>query len=184
MTKAETMVMFKILKTTYPNFYKDMGKKEIEETISLWSEMFKDCNTQLVMQSIKELINTFKYPPTIADIKDKMYELSTIKDNKSPSELWEKLNKAISNSAYNSQSEFEKLPDEVKIFVGTPRQLFELSQMPSETVNSVTKGQFLKQIEDIKARKKADKMMLSDTKILIEKAFNKINLLGEGGTNE
>lgn len=180
MNREQIVTILNILKTSYPNFYKTMNRKEAEDTINLWTTMFQDCNANLVAQAVKELINTFKYPPTIADIKDKMYELSNKKEDKSPTELWDSLNKAISNSAYNSQKEFEALPDEVKEFVRTPKQLYELSQMDTNTINSVTKGQFLKQIEIIKERKKEDKMMLPETKKLIANAFGKTELLGEG----
>lgn len=173
MNKKDILEVFYVLQTTYPKFYKDFTKEELNGMIDLWTELFKDCNKELVFMAVKELINTFKFPPTIADIKEKMYELEHKEDEKTPSELWESLNKAISNSAYNSQEEFNNLPEEVKIFIGTPRQLFELSQMPSETINSVTKGQFLKQIENIKVRKKTDEMMLPETKEKLQSLQNK-----------
>lgn len=165
MTVDETKMILGILKTAYPNFYKDMSKQEMLNIINLWADMFKNDNSKLVTVAVKELINTFQYPPTIADIKNKMYYLTN--QEKTPSELWNCLQKAISNSLYNSEKMFEKLPDEVKEFVRSPGQLRELAMMDSDVVHSVTKGQFFKQIEIIQKRKEEDKKMLPESKELL-----------------
>lgn len=180
MNRDDVIKILSILKIAYPNFYKNISKEDAERTIELYQTMFCDCDTQIVITAIKELINSFKYPPTIADIKNKMYELYNNNNDKSASELWESLIKAISNSGYNSESEFEKLPKEVKDFVRNPRQLKEMAMMDSDIVHSVIKGQFLKQIEVIKERRKSENMMLPETKLLISKiGVNINNLLNE-----
>ena len=76
MTREETIGILSILKASYPNFYKDMSKKDAETTINLYAEMFSDTETNLVATAIKELIQHQSYPPTIADIKNKIYELT------------------------------------------------------------------------------------------------------------
>lgn len=172
MTKTETTKILAILKSTYPNFYKDV---DVQTTIEIWNEMFTDCEYQAVSIAVKELINTLKYPPTIADIKEKMYEL-THHDESSLSELWDKLLKAIRNGYYGAEEEFKKLPDEVKEFVKSPIQLREMAGMDSNTINSVVKGQFLRQIEAIKQKKKDRDMMLPETKKML--AGNQEKLLG------
>lgn len=162
MTREETTKILSIIKLAYPNFYKSITKQEAENTINLYQEMFKEDEANLVMIAVKELINTFQYPPTIADIKNKIYKLTNIE--KTPAELWDKLQSAISNGIYHSVEMFEILPDEVKQFVRSPSQLKELAMMDSDVVHSVTKGQFFKQIEIIQKRIKEDKLMLPETK--------------------
>lgn len=162
MTREEVTKMLSILKVAYPNFYKDITKQDGLRTIDVYSEMFKDDDANLVNLAIKELINSFQYPPTIADIKNKMYQLTTVE--KTPTELWNELAKALRDSIYHSEEQFEILSPEVKAFVRSPAQLKELATMDSKTVHSVTKGQFLKQIEIIKKRVKEDKLMLGETK--------------------
>lgn len=166
MTRDDTTRILGILKTSYPNFYKDMSKNEMYNTIDIWSEMFVDDNVDVVKVAVKELIQTLKFPPTIADIKQKMYTLTN--QETLPTDLWEKLLNAIRNSGYNSIEEFEKLPKECKAFVKSPSQLKELGMMESSVVNSVIKGQFFKQVEIIQKRIKEDKQMLPATKKLRE----------------
>ena len=60
MTRDDTTVILGILKTSYPNFYKGMEKKEMYATIDLWSEMFENDNLNLVKVAVKELIQTLK----------------------------------------------------------------------------------------------------------------------------
>lgn len=162
MTREETTKILSIIKLAYPNFYKNITKQEAENTVNLYQEMFKNDEANLVIIAVKELINTFQYPPSIADIKNKMYQLTNVE--KTPSELWDKLQSAISDSLYHSTERFESLPDEVKQFVGSPKQLKDLAMMDSDVVHSVTKGQFFKQIEVIQKRVKENKLTLPETK--------------------
>ena len=163
MTKQETAQMLAILDATYPNFYKDKSEEEMNGVVAIWSEMFKDCDYELTMFAVKELINTSKYVPTIASIKEKMYDI-THTNEESPSELWDKLLVAIRNGYYGAEEEFKKLPDIVKEFVGSPRQLREIAEMDSDTIHSVVKGQFLRQIENLKQRVKEKEMMLPEVR--------------------
>lgn len=166
MDKIETTKILAVLKATYPNFYKDMSKQEINDTINIWSEMFKEEPYELITIVIKEVIATSEYPPTIATIKKKLYELTHINEDSS-SELWERLLKAIRNGYYGSEQEFKMLPDIIKEFLGSPEQLRSIAEMDSETIHSVVKGQFLRQIENLKERVRQKEMMSSDTRKLL-----------------
>ena len=170
MTRDDTTVILGILKTSYPNFYKGMEKKEMYATIDLWSEMFVNDDLNLVKVAVKELIQTLKFPPTIADIKQKMYDLTT--ETKTTSDLWNELIKALRNSGYHAEEQYMKLSPEVKAFVRNPSQLKEMAMMNSDVINSVTKGQFFKQIEVIQKRVKEDKQMLPEARELRKLAMN------------
>ena len=170
MTRDNTIMILGILKTSYPNFYKDMSNSEMYNVLDLWSEMFEKDDLNLVKLAVKELIQTLKFPPTIADVKQKMDEL-TCKETL-PVDLWASLKKAVRNSIYNAEEEFAKLPEECKMFIKSPAQLREIAVMDSDVVDSVTKGQFLKQIETIQKRLKEDRLMLPETKKYREMALS------------
>lgn len=172
MSEEEVIKILGYLKVAYPSFYRDLKKTDAEAMIELYRQMFDGCDYKLVVVAIKELINSAEkpYPPSIAEIKNKMYKLTT--QEKLPTDLWASLKKAISNSAYNSVEEYEKLPEECKMFVKNPSQLKELSQNDSEINNTVVKGQFLKQIERIQRRIKEEKQMLPETRKIREMALS------------
>ena len=53
MTRDDTIDLLSILKAAYPNFYRDMTRKDADHVISLWSEMFKDEPVELVGLAVK-----------------------------------------------------------------------------------------------------------------------------------
>ena len=172
MTREDTIKILSILKASYPNFYKDMSKKDAETTVNLYTEMFEQNNSKLVATAIKELIQHQSYPPTIADIKNKIYEL-TNPDDLNSSDLWEIFKKTIQKGYYGDISEFEKLPDSIKTYLGNnPGRINEIGMMESNTLNTVEKGIFMRQIEAIKDRVKSQKMMLPETLRYINELLN------------
>lgn len=180
LSREDVIKVLAYLKVAYPNFYKNMSRREAEETINLYQEMFVDYDFKIVAVTVKEWIQTEKFPPTIADIKQKIYSLTT--QETLPTDLWASLKKAISNSAYHSVEEFEKLPVECRMFIKNPSQLKELSQNDSETNNTVVKGQFFKQVEIIQKRLKEEKQMLPETRKIRKMALGigqDVNLLSE-----
>ena len=164
MTREETIGILSILKASYPNFYKELTKKDAETTINLYTEMFSNTEANLVATAIKELIQHQSYPPTIADIKNKINEL-TQPYEETESELWEIYKKTIQSGYYGDRSEFDALPEAIKTYLGNnPNRINELGMMESSTINSVEKGIFLKQIKVIKERAKSIRMMLPETR--------------------
>lgn len=179
MNREQAIALLKILKTAFPRFYTDMTKEEAESTISLWVDMFKHENPNLVITATKELINTLKFPPTIADIKEKMYSLSNKEAD--DMELWNELDKAARNCLYNTQEIFDNLSPLVKKFVGSPAQLREFAVSDPATFSTVTKGQFLKQISVLKQREKENTMMLPENRILLENLIGREDMTLIGG---
>lgn len=173
MSRDEIVAILGTLKTAYPKFYAEMTKQEMFNTIDLWTEMFAHENPALVVAAVKNLINTFKWPPTIADIKEEMYKLTETKDE-TPIELWNTIKGAIRNSAYNSYEEFQKLPEVAKKFVGSPNQLREWA-ISTDYNDSVVKGQFFKQIEILQKREKDSKLMLPQVRDIVQTLISSVD---------
>lgn len=166
MNRKEILSMLSILKSAYPNFYRNITKQEAEQTVNLYEEMFKDYDSRIVLLAVKELINTYEYPPTIATIKNKIYSLSNINEE-TDLDLWERLLKAIRNGTYGSEKEFELLPQIIKDYLKSPYQLQELASMSSDDIHSVVKGQFLREIKILKERKKEIDKLSPEIKTLL-----------------
>lgn len=177
MKRDEVIAILGILKIAYPRFYANITKEEAEQTITLWQEMFADCDVESVKIAVKNLINTFQFPPTIADVKNELYKLYQ-GNEKQDVELWNELKSAIRNGIYYSDEIFPKLSKELQLFLGNPASLKELSMMDIEEIDTVQKGIFLKQMPILKQREKEKQMMLPErTKMDIK------NYIGDG-TNE
>ena len=143
MTRDDTLDLLSILKAAYPNFYRDMTRKDADHVVSLWTEMFKDEPAELVALAVKAHIATDKkgFPPHIGAIKDSIVKIQQ-PDEMTELEAWGLVQKALRNGYYGAQEEFGKLPPVVQRLVGSPNQLREWALMDSETVSSVVASNF------------------------------------------
>lgn len=143
MTYEETLAIMSVLKAAYPSYYRDMKRSEAEAVVGLWTDMFKDDPAELVAVAVKAHIASDKkgFPPHIGAIKDAILKIKT-PDEMTEIEAWGLVKRALGNSAYNSTTEFEKLPPVVQRLVGSPAQLREWCQMDTDTLDSVVASNF------------------------------------------
>lgn len=156
MTREETASMLTILKTAYPSFYSKMKARDGELTLELWSEMFRDDPVEIVKFALYKLIEGHNgFPPDIADVKSKMREIiSASTGDPTDEELWIILKKAIEKGIYDAKEEFEKLPPVLQRYCGSPETIRELATGDTDILNTVTHGQFMKQIGTMRERQK------------------------------
>lgn len=152
MKKDETKQILEILKVAYPRNYANITQQGAREILSLYYDIFKEVPTETVVMALKNYIKANKYPPSIAGLWE---QVELLNDDNTTETLWAAIEKAVRNSGYHSAEEFDKLPDECKQFVGSAKSLKELGQMDGGTLNTVTKGQFIRSVGDIKRRTKA-----------------------------
>lgn len=119
MTKKETAQILAILKAAYPNFYKDMSAEEAQGTISVWALQFADLPADIVLMALNKAISTSKFPPTIAEIKDKMKSIYW--------EAYDKLNPMFDNAPLSEEE--EKMYD--RIFKVTAQYKYDKGIEPS-----------------------------------------------------
>lgn len=156
MTREETASMLTILKTAYPSFYSKMKARDGELTLDLWATMFRDDPVEIVKFALYKLIEVHNgFPPDIADVKAKVREIITASTGEpTDEELWQVLKKAIEHGIYDAREEFEKLPPVLKRYCGSPSTLRDLASGDTDILNTVTHGQFMKQIGVLRDRQK------------------------------
>ena len=170
MTRQETKDLMAILKAAYPNFYKDISKEEAKAAVDLWATIFSDTPVKLVIEAVKSLICTLKYPPTIADVKEKI-ELLTQPARMTEMEAWHLVKKAMNTSDFVSA--FRSLPPAIRRVVGSPDQLKEWAYMDIETVNSVIQSNFMRSFKTVAEREREyAKLPESAKQLMIEASKN------------
>lgn len=134
-----------IMRAAYPSFYREMGKRELENIVDLWQTMFEDDDPALVTGAVKAFIATDKkgFPPVIGVIKEKLRAITT-KPMMTEQEAWALVFKAIRDSGYRAREEFEALPPLLRSLVGSPRQLQDWGMMDEDTVQSVVASNFMR----------------------------------------
>ena len=170
MPRQEALAIMAMLKTAYPSFYKDFSKDELTAAVNLWATMFSQEPIQVVTEAIKALMCTLKYPPTIADVKEKI-ELLTQPARMTEMEAWHLVKKAMNTSDFVSA--FRSLPPEIRRIVGSPDQLKEWAYMDIETVNSVIQSNFMRSFKVVAEREREfTKLPESAKQLMIEASKN------------
>lgn len=175
MTRQEALAIMAMLKTAYPSFYKDFSKEELNAAVNLWATMFADDPAYIVTEAVKSLMCTLKYPPTIADVKEKIAaimhpEMMTMTEM----EAWQKVRRAI--SYYNADETFAQLPPVIQKIVGSPNTLREWAQMEAEMVDSVIQSNFMRSYKARVAHEKEYAMLPASTRNLIRELAAKMDM--------
>ena len=158
MNKTETIQVITLLAGNYDSIAKkDNMQKQL--MINTWQECLGDLDYRLVLQAVKKTIMQKPYPPTIHDVRKNAIEMIKPTTNQTAIEAWNEAYSMICNGNYMTEEEFEKASLEVKKFFGNVCQVRELAQTKTDVVNSVIKGQFLKQYEVIVNREKEQKLL-------------------------
>lgn len=158
MNRQETIQVITLLAGNY-NSIAEKDKPQKQLMINTWQECLGDLDYRLVLEAVKKTMITSPYPPTIADIRKNAVEMINPTTNRTAIEAWNEAYKMICHGLYMREEDFELASPEVKKFFGNVRQVKELAQTDIDVVNSVTKGQFLKQYEVIVNREKEQKLL-------------------------
>jgi len=181
MTRQEALAIMAMLKTAYPSFYKDLSKEELNAAVNLWATMFSEESIQVVTEAIKALMCTLKYPPTIADVKEKI-AMITQPPIMTEMEAWDMVRRAI--SYYHANEAFANLPPILQKIVGSPNQLREWALMDVDTVNSVIQSNFMRSYKAKVAQEKEYAMLPESTRQLIQSIAAKMDMKAITGGKE
>lgn len=166
MEREDIKKLLFILQQAYPSTYKNMSNDEKREQIDFYLVMFGAYEIQIVMLALKNYIKENQYPPTVAGIIE---QIRLLTNEDTDSELWNLVANACKNGYYNFQKEFNRLPKVCQMWLGSPEALRELSLLKAEILNTVTRGQFLKSVQEIKKQNEARTCLPNELKELIEK---------------
>ena len=175
MNKAETIQVITLLAGNYDSIAKkDSMQKQL--MVNTWLECLGDLDYKLVLQAVKKTIIESPYPPTIHDIRKNAVEMINPSTQRTAIEAWNEAYKMICNGLYMTEEQFEQHSPEVKRFFGDVRQVKEQALVDTDIVNSVTKGQFLKQYEVIVDREKEQKLLPQSIREITNRLIENANM--------
>ena len=175
MKKSEMVQIITLLAGNYEDIA-NKSQAQREMMLNTWQECLGDLDYNLVLQAVKKTIIESPYPPTIHEIRKNAIEMINSSTSRTAIEAWNEAYKMICSGAYMTQEQFDMASPEVKRFFGDVRQVKELAQTDIATVNSVTKGQFLKQYEVIVNREKEKKLLPQQMQNFIEQIADKMSV--------
>lgn len=179
MKRSETIQIIALLAGNYESIAnKTNSQKQL--MVNTWQECLGDLEYNLILQAVKKTIIESPYPPTIHEIRKNAIELINPTTKKTGIEAWNEAIGMISNGLYMTEEQFNNHSPEVKRFFGSVNQIKQLAMVDMETINTVTKGQFLKQYDILLQRDREEKILPEPMKEMIEGLANKF-ALPEGG---
>jgi hypothetical protein len=164
MTREEFAILVKAMKAVYSseNFIAD------KDAFDVWYELLKDLSYEQANIAVQKYMVSEKFPPTIADIRTKATEIFTqAEERMSELQAWSLVWKAIQNSGYHADEEFDKLPEACKIAVGNPANLKEWALMDAEQVETVEQSHFIRNYRTALQRINEDARLPNGMKVLI-----------------
>ena len=123
MTRDEVKQILIIIEIAFPNFVVPVEKKKA--MVNLWERQLGAYDYKAVEEAVDTFINTSgsAFAPSLPQIIEMLHkptELAVLTEG----EAWALVSKALRNSAYHSQEEFDKLPADVQKAVGAPSMLY------------------------------------------------------------
>jgi len=108
MTRSETIAVIELLRRAYPRFiepspWEPDAKRVISGVVDLWSDMFSTDTPQLVAAAVRKHISASKFPPTIADIRALLTDMTA--PSVSPGEIWQEAHRLLNSGIPADQPE-------------------------------------------------------------------------------
>lgn len=179
MKKSEMVQIITLLAGNYESIA-NKSQVQREMMLNTWQECLGDLDYKLVLQAVKKTIISSPYPPTIHEIRKNAIEISKPTTQKTAIEAWDEALRMISNGLYMTDEQFNQYSTEVKNFFGSVNQVRQLAMVDMDTINTVTKGQFLKQYDVLIEREKQENLLPQPMKEMMEGLADKF-ALPEGG---
>lgn len=147
MTKAEVVKLLYVVKATYNKHFEKMSQHDLDNLILAWESVLSDYTYAEGSIGLKMYLmsDSKGFPPVPGQVIDCINK-STRKTSQSMTalEAWQLVRKATCNSIYNSQEEFDKLPEMVQKAVGNPDNLKAWGQLDRERFETVEQSHFIR----------------------------------------
>lgn len=159
MTRDETINILLTIQAAYPNFR--VQDKTI--TVNTWHSLLGRYDYSQVISAVEAYVRSDKsgFAPSVGQVIDK---ICSIYENNDVNEIaaWGMVLKALRNSAYHAEEEFEKLPPAIQRTVSSPGQLKEWATMENldGTGLNVIQSNFMRTYR-LEAERQKEKMRMN-----------------------
>lgn len=175
MTKQDMIKIFAILATTYTQFEAVMQDKEkLKLSVEVWHELLGDIDFNIAKMAVQKLILESPFPPTIADLRKHIAEITTPKNDRlDGAYAWGEVTTAIRKYGYYRESEALKSlsPATAKVV-----KYLNWKEICTCEEPGVIRGQFLKMFEQIAKRDKQERLLPDTLKTAINALSDKFEL--------
>ena len=183
MTFQETTKIMAVFRAAYPRYYANIDVEEARRVTTLWASMLADYSYETVSNAAKALIVSSKFPPTIAEVIEKI-QLLTKEPELTEGEAWSMVRKAIRNGIYGYKEEYRKLPDKVKTAIGNPLMIHEWAKVSADELDTVVASNFMRNFRSQTKSKQEYESLPQSVKKFVEEISAKMPKLEEVNESE
>ncbi len=161
MDRKETIKIIASMKAVYPSHFQRYSQQDISEMVAAWHTILEDLTYEEASAGLKIYIRSDQkgFPPTPGQVLNAIAGVKT-RTTYTAEEAWALVYKAIENSSYNSEKEFDKLPMECQRAVGSAANLKEMATLDRRDVETVEKSHFIR-IYDVETQRTKNDMFVS-----------------------
>lgn len=148
MNAIETEKILGFIKTAY----KDTEHLNSPKAIELWTMALADISFTDASHAVSAWICEERWPPTIADIRAKVYNLKSEPDVMA-SQAWNQLLRALRDAyAPNSEEVWNELPEKTRLIVGGYATFRAWGNTETASLETVQRPMFMKRFEELQRR--------------------------------
>ena len=166
----EFMLLVKGMKAVYtqPTFLPD------GDAIEVWYQLLNDIPYPLLSRAVQQYmkVNESSFPPSPASLRKYATRGTGTSGETDALEEWASVKKALRNSIYGSEEEFEKLSDTAKRAVGSPLILKDWAQIDLAELDTVIQSNFLRAWRTSQRAIDEENRLNPDIRTLIEKTLS------------
>lgn len=165
MTREEVAKILAVISTAYPNF--KVENKSM--TVDSWHFLLEEYSYSDISTALKTFICTSNsaFAPSVSELIGMAHRTAQLAQ-KSGSEVWSAVRKAISRASYYADEEFAKLPnDAARRAVGSPSQL-RIWAMDEDFNEGVESSNFYKRYDAELKRENEIAMMPAEAKAKLQ----------------
>lgn len=123
MEREDAKRIVRIISAAYPSYHK--SEQTLTDAVELWAMIFAEDHVIAVEAALKVYLSQpHEFAPTPGQIKEIMFNMAN-PDMLTEQEAWSLVLKALRNSLYGSEQEFNKLPQDIQRAIGSPAYLQE-----------------------------------------------------------
>ena len=172
MTEEEVGRIVLATRSAYPSHFKQFGSEDIRGMLLAWSLVLSEYDFHLASRGLQLFLANDRqgFPPSPGQVVDCIVKIKhPVQNELTGTEAWALVRKAIRNSYYNAETEFEKLPSACQRAIGSAASVTATRQIDTEKVETVEKSHFIKAYETVTKREREDMRMPEAVKRLIQK---------------
>ena len=171
MTASEAAKLLYTIRIAYPQAYSRATNDDLTAAAQLWAHVLEDYTYQQASAGLMAYMasDSRGFPPSPGQVIDQIAKRQQ-SGQMTGAEAWAMVRRALRNSSYHAEEEFDRLPPEIQQAIGGASALRDMSRIDSDEVATVCQSHFLRAYGAVLTRREEDAKLPVRVRDLLESA--------------